>query len=253
MSKEMIASLLDKGTRLDGRKPEEFREVTVETGISTGAEGSARVKMGETEVLAGVKLELGKPYPDSPEDGSLMIGAEFLPMASPEFEIGPPRINAIELARIIDRGIRESHAIDTKKLCIEKGEKVWTVIIDICTINDAGNLVDASALAAIAALKDTKFPTLDGDKVDYKNRTKTKLPLNEAPLAVTVFKTGKNLFVDPTIEEMKEYDARLTVALIEDGSISAMQKGGEAPLTSDDILAMVDLATKKIKELRTKL
>ncbi|MFC1728154.1 exosome complex protein Rrp42 [Nanoarchaeota archaeon] len=253
MSKEMIASLLAKGTRLDGRKPEDFREVSVEYGVSTGAEGSARVKIGETEVLAGVKLELGTPYSDTPDQGALMVGAEFLPMASPEFELGPPRINSIELARIVDRGIRESHTVDMKKLCIEKNEKVWMVIIDVCTINDAGNLMDAAALAAIAALKDTKFPEIDGDHVDYKKKTTKKLPLNEAPVAITVFKIGKDIFVDPTVEEGKEYDARVTSAITEDGNLCAMQKGGEATLSADEIVKMVDLAIKKSKELRAKL
>lgn len=253
MSKEVIASLLAKGTRMDGRKLDQYREVSVETGVSTGAEGSARVKIGDTEVLAGVKLEVGKPYPDSPEDGSLMIGAEFLPIASREFELGPPRINAIELARIVDRGIRESHTIDTKKLCIEKGEKVWMVIVDVCTINDAGNLMDAAALATIAALKDTKFPDYDGEKVDYKKKTTKKLPLNETPISVTVFKTGEGLFVDPTKKEEKDYDARLTVASIDKDTICAMQKGGNVALTQEDILKMVDLALKKSKELKAKI
>lgn len=253
MSREKIISLLDKGTRLDGRKPEEFRKITVESGISKGAEGSARVKIGETEVLAGVKLEVGKPYPDTPEDGSLMVGAEFLPIASPDFETGPPRIESIELARVVDRGIRESHTIDTKKLCIEKGEKAWTVIIDICTINNAGNLMDASALAALAALKDTKFPDYDGEKVDYKKKTAKKLPLKEEPVEVAVYKMGKNFFVDPSIEEEESYDARLNVAVTSDGNICAIQKGGNSALTADDIVNMADLAVKKSKELRKAL
>jgi exosome complex component RRP42 len=253
MSKEEISALLSKGTRLDGRKLDQFRDVSVETGISTGAEGSARVKIGETEVLAGVKMELGTPYPDTPDEGSLMVGAEFLPIASPEFELGPPRINAIELARIVDRGIRESHTIDMKKLCIEKGEKVWMVIIDVCTINDAGNLVDASALAAMAALKDAKLPEYDGEKIDYKKKTTKKLPLNDEPIAVSVFKTGNNIFVDPNTDEEADYDARLTAAVTTDNNLCAMQKGGDSTLTSDNISDMVELVLKKVKELRTKL
>ena len=35
------------------------------------------------------------------------------------FDIGRPGIEAIELARVIDRGIRESGFIDFKKLCIK--------------------------------------------------------------------------------------------------------------------------------------
>ena len=72
-------------------------------------------------------MELGVPYSDTPDEGSLMVGAEFLPMASSDFEMGPPGVDAIELARVVDRSIRESEAIDMKKLCIETGKKMWIV------------------------------------------------------------------------------------------------------------------------------
>ena len=161
---ERIKKYLQEGKRFDGRKLEEFRDLTIETGVSKNAEGSARVKLGNTEVLVGVKLGVGTPYPDSPNKGNLMTTAELLPLSSPRFESGPPNINSIELARVTDRGIRESKCIDFKKLCIKEGEKVWILLIDICPINDDGNLRDAAALGAIAALKDLKFPKYDEEK-----------------------------------------------------------------------------------------
>src|SRR3989338_4461113 len=156
--REHIIKSLSAGIRFDGRKPLEYRKVTVEYGVSKNAEGSSRVKIGETEVIAGVKLSMDKPYSDTPDDGVMSVNAELLPLSSPEFESGPPNEQSIELARVVDRGIRESKAIDTKKLCIKKNEKVWMISVDIVTINDSGNLIDASAIAALAALKDTKFP-----------------------------------------------------------------------------------------------
>ena len=112
-------------------------------------------------MITGVKMAIETPYPDTPDSGNLMVGAELSPMASPEFESGPPSIQAIELARVVDRGIRESKAIDFDKLCIEKGEKVWSVMIDLTPINDAGNLFDVAALSALAAIKNAKFPKLE--------------------------------------------------------------------------------------------
>src|SRR3990167_8361938 len=163
-----IISLLNVDTRLDGRKPTEYRKpIEIEYGIVKTAEGSAKVKIGETEVIVGVKMEVGEPYPDMPDEGTIIVGAELLPLSNPEFELGPPGIQAIELARVVDRGIRSEEALDFRKLCIEPGKKIWMVIIDICPINDAGNLFDASSLAALAALKNTKYPTFDGEKIDY--------------------------------------------------------------------------------------
>ena len=252
MSKEHILKLLEKGMRLDGRKLTEFRPVTIEYGISAGAEGSARVKIGDTELLAGVKMEVSTPYPDAPDRGSLMVNAELLPLSNPECEPGPPPIRSIELARVVDRGIRESESIDVKKLCIEEGEKAWMVIIDVCTINAAGNLIDASALGALAALKVAKFPKYENEMVDYSEKTDVSVPLVKEPIAVTVFRIGKFMIVDPIEEEEEIADSRLTITVEEDGSLCSLQKGGEGQLTIDEIDQMVAIAVEKSAELRKK-
>jgi len=251
-TRKHVLKCLQKGIRYDGRGLTDLRDVTVETGVSKSAEGSARVKMGATEVIAGVKTGVETPYPDTPNQGNLMVNAELLPLSSPEYEPGPPGIKAIELARVVDRGIREAKAIDTKQLVIEAGEKVWTVIIDICSINDHGNLLDVCALAAIAALKDAKFPAYDKEKheLDYKTLTDTPIPILREPIAVTVYMIGEYLIVDPNPDEQKVYDARLTVTVSEDGVVSSLQKGGESPLTVDEIDRMVEIALEKSKELR---
>ena len=251
--KQHVEELLKKSKRLDGRGLEDFRNVTVEYVVSSkSAEGSAKVTIGETEVIVGIKMEIGTPYPDQPEKGTLMAGVELLPLSSPRFESGPPSIKSIELARtVIDRGIRESDALDLKKLCIKKGEKMWMVVIDAYSINDNGNLADALGLAALAALKDAKFPEYDekNDKIDYEKKTK-KLVLKELPVPVTVLKIGDKLIVDPVSDEEESIDARLTVATTEDGKVCAIQKGGDVALKSEDIEKMVDISIKKGKELR---
>jgi exosome complex component RRP42 len=256
--KSHILELLKKDLRLDKRKSLEYRTpIKVEYGISKSAEGSAQVTIGETIVMTGVKLDLGTPYPDTPDEGCLSVGAELLPLSNPEFELGPPGIQAIEIGRVVDRGIRESKALDMKKLCIEPGSKAWVISIDICPINDAGNLLDAAALSALAALKDTRLPKLEKIEeayiVNYKEKTKEKLPFSKDPVSVTVCKIGDKFIVDPTIEEENIIDARLTVATTEKDEICAMQKGGEEPLTVDEIDKMVDIAVGKIKELRKAL
>ena len=253
--KKHIIELLDKGVRLDGRKADEYRKpIKVEYDVSDSAEGSARVQIGETEIITGIKMAVEAPYPDTPDAGIMMVGAELSPLANPEFESGPPSIEAIELARVIDRGIRESKSITTDKLCLEPGEKVWSVMIDMAPINDAGNLFDAGALSAAAALKNTKFPKLEeGNKVNYLEKTNELLPFSKKPISVTVCKIGKHFIVDPTTEEEKVIDARLTVATGDDGKLYALQKGGETPLTVEDIKQMVDIAVEKTKELRKAL
>ncbi|KAE9444666.1 hypothetical protein C3L33_23436, partial [Rhododendron williamsianum] len=51
------------------------------------ANGSARVKMGETDVIASVKAELGKPSPFQPDKGKVSIYVDCSPTAAPMFEL----------------------------------------------------------------------------------------------------------------------------------------------------------------------
>ena len=253
VTKKRIADYLNQGKRFDGRTPFEYRDLKIETGISNKAEGSVRVTLGTTEVLAGVKLGMMTPFGDSPESGVLMVTAEFSPMASEKFERGPPSIESVELARIVDRGIRESEVIDLDKLCVKEGEKVWSVFVDIYPINDGGNLIDAASIAAIAALKSAVFPKVEKDVIQYGEFTDKKLPLNEAfPVTMTFYKIGQKFVLDPVTEEEEASEARLSVAISatkKEESINAMQKGGDFTLSMEDVDMMLEVASKEVKKL----
>lgn len=256
VNKETISALAAQNKRLDNRSLEDYRQpIKIETNISKTAEGSARVQIGKNIILAGVKLSIEKPYNDTPDEGGIAVNVELTPLSSPEYEPGPPGIKAIELARVIDRGIREAKTIDLKQLCLVPGEKAWFISIDLITINDDGNLFDAAGLAALAALKSAKFPEYNPETgvIDYKIKTKKSLPLLKEPLPVTVYKLNSFLLVDPTQEEENAYEARLTIASDVNGVISAIQKGGAAPLFLEDISRMIDLTLKKVKFLREQL
>ena len=252
---ERIKRYLGEGKRFDGRKLDEFREMTVETGVSKNAEGSARVKIGKTEVLVGVKMDVAEPYADSPNKGNLMVTAELIPLSSPRFENGPPQFNAIELGRVIDRGIRESKFIELDKLCIKEGEKVWTVFIDIYSINADGNLLDAAGIGAIVALANAKMPKYDAkeEKVLHGESSNKSVPLKkEIPLSITVHKLGDHLIIDPTQEEEDISETRVTIGSHK-GSISSMQKGNAKDLTEEEMFNILDLSEKVWKKLFSKI
>jgi len=258
ITKKRIHESLAKGMRFDGRKPMQYRDITIETGVSKKAEGSARVRIGQTEVLAGVKLGLSTPFADSAEEGTLMVTAELSPMASEKFEKGPPSIESVELARVIDRGIRESEVIDLGKLCITPGEKVWSVFLDLYPVNDAGNLLDACALAALAALKSAVFPVLiDNVKIDFGNFTDKKLPVaDNVPFAMTFYKLGEHFVLDPTTEEEEASDSRITISVSSTKKgemVNAMQKGGKVPMTIEEVGTVIDNAAKEYKKLEAAL
>jgi exosome complex component RRP42 len=251
---KQIEQLIEKAKRLDGRGLSDYREIKIEQGIIEKAEGSARVLLGKTEVLVGVKVETGTPFPDTPNEGVMTVNAELVPLASPNFEPGPPDENSIELARIVDRGIRESKAIDTAKLCIEPGKKVFVVFVDIYVLNHDGNLIDASALAAVAALMNTKMPNYevkDGELIIKQGYT--PLPLKSHPITVTLGKINGKLIVDPWLEEEQVIDARLSMAINDEGNICATQKGCAGYFTQQQIVEGMKLAQEKAAELRKKL
>jgi len=125
IKRSFITKQLKEGKRGDGRGVLDFREASITTNYVPRAAGSAMVQLGKTRVLAGVKIESGEPFPDTPNSGVLTTNVELLPMAFPTFEAGPPNETSIEIARVVDRGIRESKMIDTQKLVIEPGKKVW--------------------------------------------------------------------------------------------------------------------------------
>ncbi len=66
MTGEYIKEMLGRGVREDGRKFLEYRPMDLKVGIIPNAEGSAEAYLGNTRVLAGVKLVPGEPMPDKP-------------------------------------------------------------------------------------------------------------------------------------------------------------------------------------------
>lgn len=255
LTKKRIHDYLAEGKRFDNRGLLDYRELIIETGISKNAEGSARVRLGKTEVVVGVKLDVTEPYPDHEDEGTLITTFELLPLASSSFESGPPSIHAIEMARIIDRAVRESEFIDFKKLCIKEREKVWGIFLDLYPLNDDGNLLDAAAIAIVSALRLAKMPKYDEkeEKVKHEEHTNKGLPLTEnIPFLMTFHKIGNHIFLDPTIEEEEASDTRLSIAISKSG-INAMQKGEATPFEIKELFEIFEQADKKFKVMNKKI
>jgi len=245
--KDYVYDLVRSRKRVDGRGFHEYREISVEKDIIKKAEGSALVKIGDTVVLVGVKLEPGEPFSDAPDKGIIMTNAELVPMASPEFEPGPPSENSVELARVVDRGIRGSEAIDLEKLCIEEGEKVWMVFIDIHVLDNDGNLTDAAALGAITSLLNIRIPN-----ERYGLTGEDTLAMRDTPVAVTTVEIEGNILVDPNFNEENAATSRLTVISNADGTLSGLQKSGRSGLKEEEIVEMVGIGIEKAREIREK-
>ena len=254
IQRKYVLDLLRKGKRIDGRDLLEFREVKINANIVPKAEGSAEVYLGESFIITGIKYEVGTPFPDSPEEGVATCMTEFIPFASPMFETGPPSIDAVEVARVVDRGIRHGDCIQYKKLCIKAGELVYILFIDMYVMNHAGNLIDAGAISSVAALLSAKLPSakIENEEAVWDGGY-MPIPINQIPLSITFGRIEDHIFVDPILEEELVLDGRLSFAINEKGQIVSMQKSGEAAWTEEEVVKYSKLAVEKVNELREKL
>jgi exosome complex component RRP42 len=254
LRKQQMWDSISKGKRLDSRNLDEIRPIEIEFDIIKKANGSAKVKLGNTEVVAGVKVETGEPFEGLENKGALILSAEVLPTASPYSEPGPPDEETVELARVVDRGVRESQMVDLDKLVLIPGKTVYTIFVDCSIINTDGNLFDATSYAVVSALISSKLPIFeiqDGKVVDTGNTQDP--PITTIPISITAVRIGDAVILDPTSEEEASMNARITITTNSDGHFTAMQKGSTGAFTIEQIKKAAETARIKGEGIRTKL
>ncbi len=237
IKQKFIKESLKKNKRLDNRSFNEYRSIKIKYGHIPNADGSAEVSLGNTIILAGIKVDIASPFPSEPNKGILIINAEFPPVASPDFEPGPPDENAIELARVIDRGLRKPEVIDFSSLCLVPGQKVYRIWVDVYVLNHDGNLIDSAGMATLIALANTKFKKYEvsQEKTLVDTGEKISLSLKNFPLYITHVKIDDHLLLDPTLEEEMLADCKLTTIISEGNLISGIQKSGTGSLTVEEL------------------
>ncbi|MGY8701376.1 MAG: exosome complex protein Rrp42 [Candidatus Poseidoniales archaeon] len=243
--RQQLAELAANDERVDGRSRWQGRDVELEVDILYNAEGSAKVVMGDTIVYVGVKFDTAAPYSDRPTSGSLMTGAELRPVAHRKYEPGPPSPESIELGRVVDRGIRESGCMDMESLCIVPGESVWRVMIDLHVLSDGGNIFDACATAAIAALRTATVPAKRFDVgEDFK------LELKSTPVMCSFTRVGGRYVYDANEAEELGGDERVHITLGDEGHLHSLQKGLKGALMPEEFAEILAQAGVRCAELR---
>ena len=157
---EFYHSHLSGGRRPDGRTMQERRPVTVSTGHVSTADGSAVVKSGNTTIVCGVRAEITSPHPDNPDLGFIVPNFSF---ASSSFSSSGTLHETQRVTQFLLEVLNSSDCINRQDLCIESGERVWVLYVDLVCRDHSGNIFDTSATAMIAALKDTKLPRVTFD------------------------------------------------------------------------------------------
>jgi exosome complex RNA-binding protein Rrp42 (RNase PH superfamily) len=243
--------------RLDGRGLFDWRKLAFH--FSPTDDASCTLVMGTTRILSSVSASLESPYPERPAEGNVRFNVEFSPMASPMFEPGRPGEEAIEVARLVDRALRGSRAIDQEALCVLAGRKVWSLRVDIHVLDHGGNLVDACCLSALGALMAFRKPETsvetgaDGtmEVLVHPSEVKEPLPLtlHHLPVAVTyaLFEGGNTVVVDPSLREEMAMQGCLTLIVNSSKEVCAVHKAGGVGVVSGQIMRCIRLAFEKVE------
>ncbi|KAK7033116.1 Semialdhyde-dh domain-containing protein [Favolaschia claudopus] len=214
--------------RPDGRAFDAWRDVSVNVGSISTADGSALVRLGETTIVCGVKAEIAEPELDAPDAGFLVPNIDLPALCSPKFKPGPPGDEAQVLSDRLNEVLVSTIALSS--LVIHSSKAVWTLYVDATCINYDGNVFDAALIAMMAALRNTKLP-----KATYNVETgqticsrSTTLPLQilKTPVSFTFGIFDTTLLADPTAFEEPLLDTTVTVVVDENSELVLVSQSG---------------------------
>ncbi|KAF8602638.1 hypothetical protein BDV93DRAFT_443830 [Ceratobasidium sp. AG-I] len=228
-----------EGYRPDGRKVDSWRDVSVNVGSISTANGSALVRIGDSTIVCGVKAEIAEPDLERPDQGFIVPNLDLPAICSPKFRPGPPAEEAQMLSEQIKDIFASSKAIDPTTLCIYPGKAAWVIYVDAVCVNYDGNILDATVLAVVAALQNARIPVATYDpETERTTCSKTEqvpLVLTHMPLTTSfgVF-DRTHLLSDPSSFEEPLLDATITVTLdVSSGTLLGINQVGFSAPTAD--------------------
>lgn len=246
---------LKENCRPDGRELIEFRTTTLNIGSISTADGSALVKIGNTTVICGIKLEFATPSVEAPNKGYVVPNVDLPPLCSSGFRHGAPGEQAQAASQFVADVIESSGVVNPEDLCIERGKLCWVLYCDLMCLDYDGNLLDACILALLAALKNAQLPEVTINKEtsqpEVNLKTRTPLQVHRHPIGSSfcVFDNAV-LIVDPTAEEERLSTAQLTVVTDEDQRLCSVHKPGGTALSGERLQECISRAQRRHGEMR---
>ena len=227
--------------RSDNRKPDQGRPVEIQTGILQTAEGSALIKVGNTQVLCAATVEDSVP-PFLRNSGKGWVTAEYamLPRATAkrtprEVTKGRPSGRTHEIQRLIGRSMRS--VVDMSSL----GER--TVVLDCDVLQADGGTRTASITGAFVAL------VLALRRLVEFGGLRT-IPLTDYVAATSVGLVRGTPMLDLCYEEDSQADVDMNVVMTGKGKFIEVQATAEhAPFDDAQMAALIVLARNGIAEL----
>lgn len=228
-------------SRPSGRKVDEGRMVMIETGFSRHAEGSALIRVGQTEVLCNATIEHRVP-PFLRNQGKGWITAEYgmLPRATHsralrEAAKGKQSGRTQEIQRLIGRALRA--CVDLEAL----GE--ITITLDCDVLNADGGTRCASVTGAWVALAVAL----------HKMGRKDVLQAQIAAVSCGLTKSGVVLDLDYDEDSTAFADSNFVLTKAEAGKAGGIVEiqgtAEDKPFASETFLQLLALAQKGVEPL----
>ncbi|KLO14512.1 hypothetical protein SCHPADRAFT_903189 [Schizopora paradoxa] len=248
-----LSRFVEEGFRPDGRELGDWRDISVNVGSISTANGSALVRMGDTTIVCGVKAEIAEPDLDAPEEGFIVPNIDLPALCSPKFKPGPPTDEAQVLSEHINDVLLSTDILPLSSLCIAKGKAAWVLYVDAICINYDGNAFDATLLAIVAALQNVKLPKAKYNEETGKTTCSRKelepLHINRLPVSMTFgFFDSSHILSDPSSFEEPLLDSTLSVIVDEKQQLVSISQSGATGGTStsnDSLLKCIATAKSR--------
>jgi exosome complex component RRP45 len=252
-NKQLITAAVARNHRIDGRKRDEYRHLEIVFGKKYG---SVLVAIGNTRVLATVTAEIAEPKVTRPSEGMLRISVDLSPMASPFYETNRLMDESVEIARLLERSIREARSFDTESLCLISGKKAWSLEANVVVFNTEGNVIESCSVALIAALshfrrKDVTVTTGTEELIIHEFDEKNPIPLTifHYPFCTKFCFFGPEFVVDPLESEESACEGYIVVGANAYRELTTVHISGKSSTSRDSILKCCNRAIERTKRL----
>ena len=241
---KLLSGLLYKGGKLirpDQRATNEMRPVEITPHYISSAEGSALIRLGETQVICTASVDDGVP-PFLKGTGKGWITSEYamIPRATEtrtprEISRGRQTGRTMEIQRLIGRSLRAITNLEAL------GER--TVWIDCDVIRADGGTRTASITGAMVALG-LAFLKL------VEMKALPRVPLGDYVAAISVGIVGSETLLDLSYAEDSNAEVDMNVVMTGSGRFVEMQATAEGrPFGLDDFNRLVEVARPAIQKL----
>ena len=229
-------------TRIDGRRRDEIRPTSIETGVQSYAEGSALISMGDTRVLCAVSVEESVPR-FLRGSGRGWVTAEYAMLPRSTLtrtrRETTPRGRTQEIQRLIGRSLRT--AVDMNRL----GERTLTVDCDVLQAD--GGTRAASITGAYVALYQALAALRDNGDLDG-------VPVTSGVVAISVGVVDGEAVLDLCYQEDHRAEVDFNVVMTHAGEFIEVQGTAEDGAFSrarlDELLSLAEVGIDHLADIQ---